>query len=116
MVDTKVSTAANNSESVFLALSGGNSASYIGDTAGSRVSAAAGWQDNQSTGVPLHLGAWQSSIIYLDAPATTSATTYQVQIRSGFGNAVLVNKSNQDTDSARGIRTASSITVMEVAG
>jgi hypothetical protein len=116
MVDTKVSVAANNSEGVFLALSGGNSASYIGDTAGSRVSAAAGWNDRQATGVQLNLAVWQSSIIYLDAPATTSATTYNVQIRSAFGNAVVVNKSTQDTDSARGIRTASSITVMEVAG
>ena len=43
---------------------------------------------------------------YLDSPATTSSTTYKVQIRTGSAANVVVNQSN----------STSTITLMEIAG
>jgi hypothetical protein len=54
------------------------------------------------------------AFMYLDSPATTSATTYKVQaITQGSTN--YVNRTITDVDSIVGTRTASSITVMEIA-
>ena len=51
---------------------------------------------------------------FLDSPATTSATTYKVQVRTqGAGN-VYVNRRATDSDDATRPRVASTITVMEV--
>jgi hypothetical protein len=51
---------------------------------------------------------------FLDSPATTSATTYKVQVRTqGAGN-VYVNRRATDNDDATRPRVASTITVMEV--
>jgi hypothetical protein len=54
---------------------------------------------------------------YLDSPSTTSATTYKIQAENmDPGGTVYINRSGTDTDSAIFGRTASTITVMEVAG
>jgi hypothetical protein len=50
----------------------------------------------------------------LDSPATTSALTYKIQVRSDTGGVVAVNRSNSDADSVSSPRAASNITVMEV--
>jgi hypothetical protein len=52
----------------------------------------------------------------LDSPATTSATTYDVQLRSENANIVYVNRSINDRDASTDGRGASTITLMEVAG
>ena len=53
---------------------------------------------------------------FLDSPSTTSATTYKVQFSTGAGSTdSKVNATRNDPDSTTGIRTASTITVMEVA-
>jgi len=52
---------------------------------------------------------------FLDSPATTSATTYKVQLMAGSATVYLNYGGTADTDFARG-RTASTITVMEIAG
>lgn len=60
----------------------------------------------------------QSQIAYsfLDSPATTSATTYKLQIRTNnVSFAVYVNRAHDDSDIADRSRTISTITVMEVA-
>jgi hypothetical protein len=54
------------------------------------------------------------SPMFLDSPATTSATTYKIQIRSENANTIYVNRSEQDTNSAAGGRAISTITVMEI--
>jgi len=52
---------------------------------------------------------------FLDSPSTTSETTYKVQI-AAQGNTSVINRSGSDADNAGyGYRSASSITVMEVA-
>jgi hypothetical protein len=54
------------------------------------------------------------SMTFLDSPATTSATTYKMQISLTDGITAYVNRSGTDTDSANNARGISTITVMEV--
>lgn len=88
-----------------------STAILVGDAAGSRP------RDtfyNAPTNLPT-MGS-PFSPIYLDSPATTSSTTYKVQVFVNAGTAY-VNRSGSDRDtSAYDGRTASSITVMEIAG
>jgi hypothetical protein len=82
----------------------------IGDTAGSRT---------RASSAALSPAAADSTIMgveFLDSPATTSATTYKIQVRGNTANTVAVNRSLTDTDNANFARTVSTITVMEVAG
>ena len=51
---------------------------------------------------------------YLDSPATTSATTYKVQLNCIDGGTIYLNRSGGDTDTADYPRTQSSIIVREV--
>jgi len=52
---------------------------------------------------------------FLDSPSTTSATTYKVQFSTGATSTdSKINATRNDPDSTTGIRTASTITVMEV--
>tara|TARA_Y100000052_G_C2907075_1_gene60234 strand:+ start:43 stop:576 length:534 start_codon:yes stop_codon:yes gene_type:complete len=52
---------------------------------------------------------------FLDSPATTSATTYKLQVYSGYqSKSININRSEPNDDAAYNQRTASSITVMEV--
>jgi hypothetical protein len=54
---------------------------------------------------------------FLDSPATTSATTYKMQMASASGSVTMyVNRTSADRDATTyDPRTASSITVMEIA-
>ena len=52
-------------------------------------------------------------MVTLDSPATTSATTYSVQMQVGGGTGY-INRTKNDTDSGDIFRAASSITVMEI--
>jgi hypothetical protein len=55
------------------------------------------------------------SLSFLDSPATTSATTYSVQISAhSGGNVMYVNRSELDSNSAFDARYSSTITVFEV--
>jgi hypothetical protein len=84
----------------------------IGDTAGSRTRTS-GYHyidaDNFSPAV--------ISINYLDSPSSTSALTYKWQL-SNLDNTgtVYVNRADTDTDASNVGRSASGITVMEIAG
>jgi hypothetical protein len=57
-------------------------------------------------------------MVFLDSPATTSSTTYSIELRNeqGGGNLFYVNRNVDAATSKENIRTASSITLMEVAG
>jgi hypothetical protein len=87
----------------------GATAINIGDAAGSRTrSSSDGISASSNHQTPMALS-------ILDSPATTSATTYKVQLSSNSGgNNVFLNRSSGDSDAAFISRTASSITVMEV--
>ena len=82
----------------------------IGDAAGSRAQATSGGVQGADDDYP-----GSSSLTFLDSPATTSATTYKVQVRgTGSSPAVYVNRGLADTNTASYFRYISTITVMEV--
>ena len=91
-------------------ITGGNSGDYIGDASGSRTRSAFGTRG-------LHDVASQEQVTlsYLDSPSTTSSVTYGIDVLTSTGTLYL-NRTSEDTDSATFSRTASSITVMEIAG
>ena len=57
-----------------------------------------------------------ASFQFLDSPSTTSATTYKLQVKSGYASkALYVNRVNASYDETYNAKTASTFTVMEVA-
>ena len=85
----------------------------IGDTRGSRVRSYSGSlysakPDGQAmmTGTP---------IVLLDAPNTTSATTYKMQARNSTGtNAIYLNRTNTDSDDVSNMSAISTLIAMEI--
>ncbi len=81
----------------------------VGDAAGSRrqtTTVARGLANNE---ISTH------SIVFLDSPATTSATIYKMQAASESASFIYyLNRADSDTDSDTRARTCSTITVMEV--
>lgn len=59
---------------------------------------------------------YATSTTFVDSPATTSAVTYKVQVKSFNGQGVYINRSQEDADSGDRLRTVSTITLMEIAG
>jgi len=85
----------------------------LGDAAGSRQQGTVGALHN--SGDPNAM--WVFSMTFLDSPATTSATTYKLQVRGESAtNPIVVNRSVSDANTPTGLRGISSITVMEVKG
>lgn len=94
-------------------LDGGNvSGNYVGDAGTGQQQAVSGLYMHSSFRGDYAL--FNSSLNYLDSPATTSATTYTVQVACGNGGTVQVNRSNVDNSNTAYTRGASTITVMEV--
>lgn len=90
---------------------GGTDTIFVGDTSGSRtrvtVATALG-SNEQSVALP---------IMFLDSPSTTSPVTYDIAFASAVsGNLVIVNRRLSSSDTSFREASASSITVMEVAG
>ena len=82
-----------------------------GDVAGSRTPALGGFSSIDST-VP----SAPVSGNFLDSPATTSSTTYKIQVAMAAGSGTAyINRTQSDADNANQIRMASTITVMEIA-
>jgi hypothetical protein len=81
----------------------------IATTAGSRtVGTSAAW--------PVQTyGTYAMAFNYLDSPATTSSTTYGVQIGSAGAATLCVNQSQSDDNVSGRTRGTSTITVMEIA-
>jgi len=94
--------------SAFIRLMRGATAIDVGDAAGSRIQATndltAYNGDKQAIG----------NIMFIDSPATTTATTYKLQVASPGSTTVAINASSNDTNSAGRSRTVSSITVIEI--
>ena len=81
----------------------------VGDAAGSRIQCSAYATVNGDRGRS------PFSITFLDSPATTSSTTYKFQGLIESGGTLYINQNASDADSVINGRTASTITVMEVA-
>jgi hypothetical protein len=92
-------------------LAGGNSATYIGATAGSRERAATQFGQTAGGGRPAN-----NSLIFLDSPATTSATTYTLQTKTSGTGVSYVGRGATDTDNANFGRFPASIIAIEVKG
>jgi len=90
----------------------GGTAVFVGDAAGNRIRMTAA---DSGSNAPENAGS--INFVGLDSPATTSATTYTVNMRhaSSSTNSVYVNRGATDTDAGRTQRTVSSITAIEVA-
>ena len=80
----------------------------LGDAAGSRTRATA------NTTSPTDATSNASGMSFLDSPATTSATTYKIQMSSNASSTIAVNRTLNDSDIAGQTRSVSTITVMEV--
>ena len=108
LVIVQVSFSGNNG-STWLKVTGGNAASYVGATAGSRISIA-------SASLPAVNTQMNNAVmLYLDSPATTSATTYGIDIAAGDNTTTTyINRTPTDTDNNTYTRGASTITVMEI--
>ena len=107
LIDVAIHTASGGS--VFFGLARGGSAIYQGASPGSRLNGM-GAHGHINTGTLLRQGG-----TFLDAPGVTSALSYSVRLRANNGQTVTCNRSSADTDSSDFPRSASSITVMEVA-
>ena len=81
----------------------------VGDAAGSRTQSSAYATINGDRGRS------PFSVTFLDSPATTSSTTYKFQGLVESGGTLYINQNASDADSANNGRTASTITVMEIA-
>ena len=88
-----------------------STAIVLGDADGSRTQATIGTMANSDANMQT-----ANSYGYLDSPATASAVTYKVQVRTESGATNYINRSISDSNSSAGARTASSIIVMEIAG
>lgn len=100
----------NNSVGAYITLLRGSTAISIGDTAGTRSRITADVASSAN-------GALQGSVafMFLDNPATTSATTYKIQMKTQTAlTTVAINRSVNDVDDPGYSRAASTITVMEV--
>lgn len=93
----------------FLRLARGATGIDLGDAASSRYQATTA-VNVSGTDYPDNF-----SMLFLDSPSTTSATTYAVQISAHSGGGTMfVNRSDSDGNNAFQGRYASTITVMEV--
>ena len=89
---------------------------FVGDAAGSRVSATTALCGVPAAGTnPFYISNLPNVGIYLDSPSTTSSVTYKIQTQTNSGT-VYVNRSFADDNANFRGRTPSSITVMEVKG
>ena len=97
-------------ENGFTRLMRDSTAIAVGDAAGSRPQCTAMTRGVSDSDLQTN------GIAFLDSPATTSATTYKVQAQcSSSAHTYFLNRTNNDSDGASRGRSASTITVMEVA-
>jgi hypothetical protein len=86
----------------------GSTAISVGTTAGSRPAVSSGNLTSGNGNIQL-----QDSGVFLDSPATTSATTYKMQLITDTGT-FYINRTANDSDNVYSGRGVSSITVMEI--
>jgi len=112
---THGSTAGGNSSGQWFTINRGGTDLFIGDAASNRTRVSSGSSASGSTLLDASLR--NTTIIYLDSPATTSAVTYGVDggHNSASTQTIGVNQSRTDSDVSNFARGASSITAIEVA-
>ena len=112
LVMTTVNAGANTSNFMYMQIVRDSTPIFRGDAAGSRPRRSGMYYDYDNTGMNATI-----NVTHMDEPATTSATTYKIQIECATSGNAYVNRSSRDTDgSGYDARLASSITVMEISG
>ena len=109
------STTGTNNRGALVRISGGNTNSYLGDSAGSRTPAV-GSPGYLSSASAINRLPGLTPISYLDSPATTSAITYDLQLRRAAGDTAVIGRTGEDSDQAASGRFPTVIIAMEVAG
>jgi len=111
IADIKISQTGN-LEGCHVELQRGSTTVYVGDADGSTVQSSATAQTTGSDGGFVIYG---NTIVVLDSPASDAATTYKLRLRVGTTGTAQFNRAGNNTADARAGRTASSITLIEVA-
>jgi len=101
-------------QSAFVRVNGGNSSTFVGDAAGNRIRALDWSGRNSSSNNPAE-SSMQLPLLFLDSPNTTSAVTYNIQVRVGSVGTVYIGRAGSDSDTVDNGRFPTSIIVMEVA-
>lgn len=109
--DVKISSTVGAGNAPVVQIVRDSTAIYNGAAAGNRTVGTYGF-NAESGDLNRYIGA--SGSCYLDSPNTTSATTYKIQMRQGGGGTGSVNQAGGDSNFNGWVRTASSITVMEI--
>jgi len=92
----------------------GSTALGLANTAGAKsIMTAIGYYSNNTS--PSAYSGGNTSMSFLDSPATTNATTYKLQAQCYSTNGIVINKTRYDTDNGNASRGSSTITVMEIA-
>ena len=96
--------------------SGGTGVTIYRDTTHITAGSAAGNRRSTMSVMASYDTDWlsTSTMIYLDSPSTTSATSYKIYINSRSGYTAAYNRTANDTDAGYTIRPRSTITVMEI--
>ena len=101
----------NTNSNVYVALKRGSTFVGTGPASGNRSQVSSSNAYNTGSNALLGL-----NFEYLDSPSTTSATTYKVQSITDSSAATYVNRTPSDTNAVHGVRSQSTITLMEIAG
>jgi hypothetical protein len=113
LVVVDVKTGAENTPNV--RVTGGNALDYRGAADALRARSASTGLSSGGAGDVGQRSVTSNSIVFLDSPATDSAITYQVEMNRGESGTAYVNRSHTDSNNTNFGRTASSITLIEVA-
>ena len=109
-----LSATVSDDRGIFFKFTGGNTATFVGDTAGNKTRVAGFYFSGNAAGSP---NGAPVTLMYLDSPATTSAITYKVQGAPNYlSGSAYINYNPNETDNAYFPRGACSLIAMEVKG
>ncbi len=119
MAQLNAASASSTADAAVAILTRGGTAISIGDTAGSRSRGTSGSGFTSGvSGVDQGESPWSIGILFVDSPATTSSTTYAIELghtNTGTQTVYLNTGKNSTLDRSDVWRTTSTITVMEIA-
>ena len=103
-----ISTSGSNGQYTMFQLVRGSTNIYLGTSSKTYIGSKVWYPASDNTNDGDAIG--NTNMFFLDSPATTSAVTYNIQMRVTGASSVLNGRANDDTS------LASSITLMEVSG
>ncbi len=113
-ISVTTSGSVNGGGNLFFAIARGSTQIALGDTASNRTVCTSHWWVYD--GVYYQHLSTPVTASHLDSPSTTSAVTYNMQLKAQSGVTGYVNRTASDTDSVTKPRNSSTITLMEIAG